>query len=73
MTDLKPKDREIIEKLSQGMSFKQVSTEINLPVKTIEHRILKIRKKENCLNTAHLINKFTISVIFTKLQGSLNR
>jgi len=60
------KDFEIIKLYCEGMIVKEISTQLQIPKRTIEDRLQRLRKELNCRTIAHLINKFNHSVIILR-------
>jgi DNA-binding NarL/FixJ family response regulator len=49
---------EIVTQLSYGFTTKEIATNFNVKSKTIEARILNLKKQCNCANTVELVAKY---------------
>lgn len=51
------KDKQILKLCAEGKTAKQIGYEMNLSSRTVEARIVVMRKYYNCKNTAELLVK----------------
>jgi len=47
----------IISLLAQGKTVKEISGELNIPARTVEKRLLSMRRREGCRTTVQLVLK----------------
>jgi DNA-binding NarL/FixJ family response regulator len=51
-------NKRILELLSEGKALKEIASEMNMHIKTVEKRLNKMRKKNKCVNRMELAMKF---------------
>ncbi len=50
-------NEQIIDLLAKGKTYKEISAEIGMALRTIEHRIHKMKQQHACLNRDQLLIK----------------
>lgn len=53
---LKPKEKEIIDLLRQGLTYKEIGQKLFLSPRTVERITGDLREATDCLNNTHLVN-----------------
>jgi DNA-binding NarL/FixJ family response regulator len=51
------REKEIVKKISEGLSFKEIASELNISPNTVTTHKKNILRKSECKNTAELITK----------------
>lgn len=49
---------EIVQKISDGYRVKEISVEMNVPVKDIDFKLRNLREMTGCKTMAHLVANF---------------
>lgn len=50
-------DLHLAKQIAEGKTVKEIASAMNVDVQVIEYRLQKLRKKQQCLSTPHLIAK----------------